>query len=57
MSNKITGKVLAVQLGREESHLVLLSNAGEVQHAVTLPTPWVRWTTVPFVISKKFGAC
>ena len=39
MSNKITGKVLAVQLGREETHLVLLSSAGEVQHAVTLPTP------------------
>ena len=39
MSNKITGKVLAVQLGREESHLVLLSGAGDVQHAVTLPTP------------------
>ena len=39
MCIKITGKVLAVQLGREESHLVLLNAAGEVQYAVTVPTP------------------
>ena len=39
MSNKITGKVLAIQLGREEIQLVLLGKANEILYATTLPTP------------------
>ena len=40
MSNKMTGKVLAVQLGRVESYLALTGGAGEVLHAVTMSTPY-----------------
>ena len=38
MSNKITGKVLAIQLGRDETRIVLLGNGDEVLHAVSMPT-------------------
>ena len=39
MSNKLTGKVLAVQLGMEESLLILLEKTGEILHTVSLETP------------------
>ena len=38
MSNIITGKVLAIQLGREETRIVLLGNGSEILHAVAMPT-------------------
>ena len=38
MSNKITGKVLAIQLGRDETRVVLLGNGDEVLHAVSMAT-------------------
>ena len=39
MSNKKTGKVLAIQLGMEETQLVLLDNGVEILHTVSLSTP------------------
>ena len=36
---KITGNVLAVQLGREQTQLVLLGKNSEILHAVSLATP------------------
>ena len=38
MSKKITGKVLSVQLGREETQLVLLSD-GQILHTASVATP------------------
>lgn len=35
----ISGKVLAVQLGREQSRIALVSGGAEVLHSVTVPTP------------------
>lgn len=39
MSKKITGKVLSIQLGREETQLVLLEGMNEILHTVAVPTP------------------
>ena len=39
MSNKIKGKVLAIQLGMEETQLVLLDNGETIMHTVSLATP------------------
>lgn len=36
---KITGKVLVIQLGRDETRIALMSSASEILHRVTLPTP------------------
>ena len=39
MSYKLTGKVLSIQLGREETLLVLLDKTGEILHTASLETP------------------
>ena len=36
---KITGKVLAIQLGREDTQIVLMGKGKEILHAVTVQTP------------------
>lgn len=36
---KITGKVLSVQLGREETRIALIAGGSEILHSVTLMTP------------------
>ena len=36
---KITGKVLVVQLGRDETRLALMGSGSEILHRSTLPTP------------------
>lgn len=36
---KITGKVLAIQLGRAETQIVLMANGSEILHGITVPTP------------------
>ena len=36
---KITGKVLSIQLGREETQIVLMGNGSEILHAAAVPTP------------------
>lgn len=35
----ISGKVLSIQLGREESRIALVSAGGDVLHSATVPTP------------------
>ena len=39
MSKKITGKVLSIHLGKEETQLVLLDKTDEILLAVSVPTP------------------
>ncbi len=39
MSKIITGKVLSVQLGREETRLVLLNDGAQILHAASMATP------------------
>lgn len=36
---KISGKVLSIQLGRDETQIVLMGKGAEVLHSVVLPTP------------------
>ena len=36
---KITGKVLSIQLGREETQIVLMGNGSEILHSASVPTP------------------
>lgn len=37
--NKITGKALSIQLGREESRILLVGKGFEILHGVAVPTP------------------
>ena len=39
MSKKISGNVLSVQLGREETQLVLLKDGTQILHAASVATP------------------
>ena len=40
MSKKlINGKILSIQLGREETRIVLVGKNSEILHGITVPTP------------------